>query len=431
MSWVEDLKRKTVSAEEAVGAIKSGDRVLIQGGCGAPQNLMNALVSRAVELEGVQIVHLLIVGETPYIRPELTKSFRHVGFFLGASTRKAVARGEADFIPIYLSEIPDLFKTGEIPLDVALINVSPPDEHGFCSFGVDVSITKTAAQHARSVVAEINEQMPRTLGDCFIHVSKLQRVVRTNTPLPELPRGTMTEMHKEIGRHVASLIEDGATLQMGIGAIPDAILLYLQEKKDLGVHTEMFSDGVKELVESGVINNEKKTIHAGKVVTSFMLGSRKLFDFVDNNPLIEMHPTEYVNDPFIVSQHENMVAINSTLQVDLSGQVCSHSLGEMLYSGFGGQVDFIRGAARSKGGKPIIALPATAEEGSVSRIVPQLSPGAAVTTNAGDVHYVVTEFGVTYLHGKTLRERARAMIEIAHPKFRAELEEWAEKTKRI
>jgi acetyl-CoA hydrolase len=392
---------------------------------------MKALVSRAGELERVEVWHLLIVGETPHIDPALTKSFRHVGFFLGASTRKAVARGDADFIPIYLSEIPGLFKNGEVPLDVALINVSPPDEHGFCSFGVDVSITKTAAQHARLVVAEINEQMPRTLGDCFIHVSKLHRVVRTNTPLPELSRGTMTEMHKEIGRHVASLIDDGATLQMGIGAIPDAILLYLKEKKDLGVHTEMFSDGVKELVESGVINNEKKTIHAGKVVTSFMLGSRKLFDFVDNNPLIEMHPTEYVNDPFIVSQHENMVAINSTLQVDLSGQVCAHSLGEMLYSGFGGQVDFIRGAARSKGGKPIIALPATAEEGTVSRIVPQLTPGAAVTTNAGDVHYVATEYGVAYLHGKTLRERARAMIEIAHPKFRAELEEWAEKTKRI
>lgn len=431
MSWMEDLNRKTVSAEEAVKAIKSGDRMLIQAGCGAPQNLMKAMAARAGELEGVEICHMMIVGETPYIKPELVKSFRHIGFFLGASTRKAVARGEADYIPIYLSEIPALFKNGEMPLDVVLLNVSPPDEHGFCSLGIEVSIAKSAAQNATCVIAEMNEKVPRTLGDCFIHVSKLHRVVRSDTPLPELPGISITAMHKEIGRHVASLIEDGSTLQLGIGAIPDAVLLYLKEKKDLGIHTEMFSDGVKELVESGVINNEKKTIHAGKVVASFLLGSRKLFDFVDNNPLIEMHPTEYVNDPFIISQHDQMVAINSALQVNLSGQVCAHSLGEMFFSGFGGQVDFIRGAARSRGGKPIIALPSTADDGKVTRIVPQLTLGAAVTTNAADVHYVVTEYGVAYLHGKNLRQRARALIDIAHPDFRDELTKWAEGMKRI
>jgi acetyl-CoA hydrolase len=431
MSWAEDLKARTVSAEEAVRVIRSGHRVLVQPGCGAPLNLLRAMAARARELQGVELAHLMIVAKLPYLEPEFARSFRHVGFFLGAGTREAVARGEADYIPVYLSEIPALFTRGEMRLDVALINVSPPDEHGFCSFGVDVSITKTAAQNARCVIAEINEQMPRTLGDSFIHVSKIHHIVRTNSALPELPRVKMTDVHSEIGRRVADLIEDGSTLQMGIGGIPDAVLFHLKGRRDLGVHTEMFSDGVQELIESGVITNEKKTLHPGKVVASFLLGSRRLFDYVDNNPLIEMHPTEYVNDPFIVSQHDRMVAINSALQVDLTGQVCAHSLGDMFYSGFGGQVDFIRGAARSKGGKPIIALPATADGGTISRIAPQLTPGAAVTTNAADVHYVVTEFGVASLHGKNVRQRARALIDIAHPAFRDELTAWALKAKRL
>jgi acetyl-CoA hydrolase len=308
---------------------------------------------------------------------------------------------------------------------VALIHVSPPDEHGFCSFGIEVGVTKPAAHAARIVIAEVNDQMPRTLGDSFIHVSKIDYAVPVSYKLPELPLGEVTELNKRIGQHVAELIEDGSTLQMGIGGIPDGVLLFLRDKRDLGIHTELFSDGVVELVERGVVTNEKKTLHPGKIIAGFLLGTQRLYDFVDNNPVVELHPTDYVNDPFLIAQNEKMVAINSAIEVDLTGQVCADSIGSRLYSGVGGQVDFIRGAARSKGGKPIIALPSTAKNDTISRIVPTLKPGAGVVTTRNDVHYVVTEYGVAYLHGKTIRQRVQALINIAHPKFRDELTHFA------
>ncbi|MEK7282238.1 MAG: acetyl-CoA hydrolase/transferase C-terminal domain-containing protein, partial [Acidobacteriota bacterium] len=312
-----------------------------------------------------------------------------------------------------------------LPLDACLIQVSPPDEHGYCSFGVGVDCTMAAADVARMVLAQVNSEMPRTLGDSFIHVSKLDRIVEVSRPLLELPRRPVDEMHRRIARHVAGLIEDGSTLQMGIGGVPDAVLACLGDRRDLGIHTEMFSDGVMELVEAGVVNNDRKTLHRGKIVSAFLMGSRKLYDFVHNNPIIEMHPTEYTNDPFIIAANDRMVAINSALQVDLTGQVCADSMGTNIYSGVGGQVDFIRGAARSKGGRPIIALPSTARAGTVSRIVPVLDPGSGVVTTRADVHYVVTEHGVASLHGRTLRQRAEALIAIAHPGFREELFEFA------
>jgi acyl-CoA hydrolase len=351
--------------------------------------------------------------------------FRHVAFFIGANVREAVNAGRADFVPIFLGEIERLFWSGTMPLDVALIQVSPPDAHGFCSLGVGVDTTLTAAKCARLVVAEVNEQMPRTLGDSFLRVHDIDYMVRTNRPLLELPRYPITELHRAIGRNIAGLIEDGATLQMGIGGIPDAVLLYLRDKNDLGIHTEMFSDGIMELVEAGVVTCERKTLHPHKIIASFVLGSRALFDFIHDNPLIEFHPVYYSNDPFIIAQNEKMVAINSALQVDLTGQVCSDSIGRSFYSGFGGQTDFIRGAARSKGGKPIIALPSTAKDGTVSRLVPMLDSGAGVVDTRADVHYVVTEYGVAHLFGKSVRERARELIRIAHPRFRDELTAWA------
>ncbi len=331
-------------------------------------------------------------------------------------------------MPVFLSEIPRLITTGLLPVDVALIHVSPPDEHGFCSFGVGVECTKAAAESAKIVIALVNTRMPRSLGDSFIHVSKLTHVVETDAPIVELPgAGQVGEVAKAIGGHVAELINDGDTLQMGIGEIPDAVLLYLKDKKHLGIHTEMFSDGVVELFESGVITGEKKTLHAGKIVTSFVLGTRKTFDFLDNNPFVECHPSDYVNDPFIIARHDNIVAINSALSVDLTGQVNSDSIGGRVYSGFGGQVDFVRGASRAKNGRPIIALPATAKDGKLSRIVPVLAEGAGVVTSRADVRYVVTEFGTASLFGKSIRERARALIGIAHPDFRDKLTEEAMK----
>lgn len=329
-----------------------------------------------------------------------------------------MAEGRADYTPIFLSEIPALFQSGRVVIDVALIEVSPPDEHGYCSYGVSTDIVKAAAENARTVVAEVNAQMPRALGDCFIHVRDIDRIVPTDRPILEAPQGESDELASRIARHIANLVEDGSTLQLGIGIIPDAVLRYLDDFKNLGVHTEMFSDGMIPLVEKGIITNSQKTLHRGKIVASFVMGSRKLYDFIDNNPLVEFHPTEYTNDPFIIAQNEKMISINAAIEVDLTGQVCADSLGTMFYSGIGGQVDFTRGAARSKGGKPIIALPSTAENETISRIVPHLKQGAGVVTSRGDVHYVVTEYGAAYLHGKTMRERAMALIQIAHPKFR-------------
>jgi len=418
-------RNKVVSAEQAVQLIQSGQRVYVGGGAGAPRTLLYALVQRASELRDVEIFHVLVFGPAPHLQPEYASSFRHCAFFIGENSRAAVQSGRADFMPIFLSEIPGLFRSGALPLDVALIQVSPPDEHGFCSFGCEVGCTKPAAQAAKIVIAEVNRQMPRVLGDSFIHYSKFTYIVEADYLLPEAPQGGTSPVHQAIGKLIAEMIPDGATLQLGVGSIPDAVLAQLGDKKDLGIHTELFSDGVIDLVKRGVITNEKKTLHPGKIVAGFLFGSKRLYEFVADNAMIELHPTDYVNDPFIIAQNDNMISINSAIEVDITGQVCADSIGSALYSGIGGQVDFVRGAARSRGGKPIIALPATVKDGTVSRIVPQLKPGAGVVTSRGDVHYVVTEYGVAYLHGRTLRERVRAMISIAAPQFRDELERYA------
>jgi 4-hydroxybutyrate CoA-transferase len=424
-SWVESFRSKRRSADEAVKVIESGACVYIHYGCAEPEQLVKAMVRRAPELRDVKVLHLLTAGNADYVRPEMVGRFRHVAFFAGANVREAINEGRADFIPIFLSEIEALFSSGAIPIDVALIHVSPPDEHGFCSFGVGVETTKTAADHARIVIAQVNPRMPRTLGDSFIHVNKLDYIVEVTDEILEHPQGQVSDVAFKIGRNVADLIEDGSTLQLGIGEVPDAVLSYLDEKKHLGIHTEMVSDGVVDLIERGVITNERKTLHTGKVILSFVLGTRRLYDFIDNNPIFEFHPSHYTNDPFIVSRNDNMVAINSALEVDLTGQVCADSIGASFYSGIGGQVDFVRGSARSRGGKPIIALPATAKGGSLSRIVPFLKEGAGVVTSRGDVHYVITEYGVAYLHGMSIRERCKALIQVAHPQFREELERYA------
>jgi acetyl-CoA hydrolase len=341
--------------------------------------------------------------------------------FIGANVRHAVQAGSADFTPVFLHEIPKLFREGYLPLDVALISVSPPDAHGYCSYGVEVGATKPAVESARIVIAEINPHMPRVWGASFIHLSQIDYCVEVNYPLPELPQSTPTALYNQIGAHVASLIGDGDTLQLGIGAIPDAVLSCLSSKSDLGIHTELFSDGIIELVEAGVVNGRRKSFLPGKIVAAFCLGTRRLFEFVHDNPIVELRPVDFTNDPFNISRNDNMVAINSALQVDLTGQVCADSIGCKFYSGVGGQVDFMRGAARSRGGKPIIALPSTALDGKVSRIVPVLDLGAGVTTSRNDVHYVVTEYGVADLYGKSVRKRAEALISIAHPDFRDEL----------
>jgi len=420
--WERAYHERIVTPDEALQVVESGQRIFMTGNCSMPETLVLALARRAHELVDLELVHVLTVGDAPYMAPEMEGHIRTNVLFIGPNMRQAINEGRADFTPVFLSEIPSLFRRGApLAVDVALVQVSPPDEHGFCSFGVEVGITKPAAQAARVVIAEVNEQMPRTLGDSFIHVSKLDYAVPVNRPLVELPQGETTELQLRIGEQVAELIPDGATLQMGIGGIPDGVLRALYGKKDLGVHTEMFSDGVIDLVEAGVITNERKTLHPGKIVAGFLLGSQRLYDFVDNNPIIEMHPTGYVNDPFVISQNDRMVAINSAIEVDLTGQVCADSIGHRLYSGVGGQIDFIRGAARARGGVPIIALPSTAAGGKFSRIVSELKPGAGVTTTRNDVHYVVTEFGVANLYGKSIRQRAEALIQIAHPDFREEL----------
>jgi 4-hydroxybutyrate CoA-transferase len=429
--------KKLTTSDEAVKRIKSGDNIVIQPGCAVPLELVRAMVRRKDELENVTIYHILIVGELPYVNPGMEKHFKHKAFFVGANVRQALHEGRAEFIPIFLSEVPLLFKRNIIPVDVVLINVSPPDEHGFCSLGVDVGTIKTAADKAKIVIAQINSEMPRSLGDSFVHINKIHHIVEHTEAISELPQvdpNTSEEMLKiydTIGKYTAELIEDGSTLQMGIGAIPDSVMKYLRDRKNLGIHTEMFSDGIVSLVEEGIINGEEKTIHPGKIIVGFVLGTKKVFKFIDNNPVIEFHPQEYVNDPFIIAQNKKMVAINSAIEIDITGQVCADSIGTKIFSGIGGQVDFIRGAAHSEGGKPIIALPSITKDGEVSRIVPQLNPGAGVVTSRGDVHYVVTEYGVAQLFGKTLKERARELIRIAHPKFHDELTKYAKETRHI
>jgi 4-hydroxybutyrate CoA-transferase len=420
MTWQETYRNKVADADTALEAIESGSRIYIGGGAGVPIELGSGLARRAPSLRAVEITHILTFAPAPYVAPEFRESFRVNALFIGHNVREAVQNGRADFTPVFLSEIPRLFRT-VLPIDVALISVTPPDAHGFCSFGVEVGTTKPAAEAAKVIIAEINPRMPRTLGDAFIHVSRLNHIVEVDYPLPEAPQGGTTEEHLKVGAHIAEMIPNGATLQMGIGSIPDAVLRNLVDHRDLGVHTELFSDGVIDLVNSGVISCAQKNFHPGKIIAGFLFGSQRLYDFVNNNPMIELHPTDYVNDPFNIAQNDGMVSINSALQVDLTGQVNADSIGPRFYSGVGGQVDFVRGAARSKGGIPVIALLSTARDGAVSRIVPMLYEGAGVVTTRNDVHYVVTEFGVASLYGKSVRERASELINVAHPRFRDEL----------
>ncbi|MFT5086565.1 MAG: acyl-CoA hydrolase/GNAT superfamily N-acetyltransferase [Candidatus Latescibacterota bacterium] len=423
LDWQKRCGDKLISAEEAVAGIRRGQRVFIGSGAAEPQALVSALAQRGDQLADNQLIHIRSLGVAPYAESRFSEKFRYSTFFIGDNVRDAVGDGRADYTPIFLSEVPNLFRKGKAPIDVALIQVTPPDASGFCSYGVSVDIVKAATESARWVVAEANPQMPRTLGDSFIHINQIDSIVENDAPIAEMSFDPPDEIARRIGRHIAEQVEDGATLQMGIGTIPDSVLLELKGHRDLGVHTEMVSDGIVELIELGVVNGARKTLHRGKVVTSFALGTRRLYDFIDDNPMFEFYPNEYSNDPFVIAQNERMVAINAALEVDLSGQVCSDSLGTNFYSGIGGQVDFIRGAARSVGGKPMIALPSTAvvEGRRVSRIVATLKEGAGVVTSRGDVHYVVTEYGAVDLHGKSIRERALALIHIAHPDFREAL----------
>ena len=428
MSWEMEYKKRLRTADEALQCVVSGMRVYIQPGCAEPETLVEALMRRAPDVFDVEIVHMMTMGCAPYVAPEMAGHFRHNAMFIGGNVRDAINDGRADYTPIYLSEIEGLFESGQMPIDVALIEVSPPDSHGFCSFGVGIDTTLTAARVAKHVVAQVNDYMPRTYGDSFIHVDEIDAFVESSRPLCALQRSVVTDLQVAIAKNVACLIEDGAVLQTGIGGIPDAVLPMLMDRKDLGVHSELVSDGVIPLIEAGVLTGARKNFKPRKIILGFALGTKRLFDFMDNNPIFEFHPTAYTNDPGLVARNDNMVAINSAIQVDLTGQVCSDSIGNQFYSGIGGQVDFLRGGSRSKGGKPIIAISSTAKKETISRIVPVLDPGAGVVTSRGLVRYIVTEYGVAYLHGKSIRERAKALIEIAHPDFRAELYEYCEKT---
>ena len=428
MNWVDLYRDRLCTAEQAAALIQSYTRVFLTGNCSVPRQVLDALVARAPKLTGVEIVQVLTVGNASYVAPELAGHLRVNTLFISDDVRAAVNDGRADFTPCFLSEIPSLFESGRLALDVALIQVAPPDEHGFCSFGVEVGVTKPAAHSARLVIAEINPRMPRTLGDAFIHISRLNAIVPVDYPLPEVRMGSSDPVIERIACQVANLIPDGATLQTGIGGIPDAVLRHLADRKDLGIHTELLSDGVVDLVQSGVITGERKTLHRGKIITGFLIGTQRLYDFAHDNPMFELHSTDYVNDPFIIARNDHMVAINSAIEVDLTGQVCADSIGPRLYSGVGGQVDFTYGAARSKGGLPIIALPSTLhrKDGTrLSKIAAMLQPGAGVTTTRNHVHFVVTEYGVADLYGRTISQRAQALIAIAAPEFRDALTEQA------
>ncbi|MDH4136868.1 MAG: GNAT family N-acetyltransferase [Anaerolineae bacterium] len=423
--WQERYADKLMTARDALRVIKRGQTVFVGSGASGPQVLVEEMAKWSDDYADLKVVHLLTLIPAPYTEPNFKHQFRHNAFFVGDNVREAVAEGRADYTPIYLSEIPSLFRSGRLHIDVALIQVTPPDAHGFCSFGVSVDIVKAAAETADYVIAGVNPQMPWTWGDSVIHVDQIDALVENDAPLPEFRYPEPDEVTGKIGENVASLIEHGSTLQLGIGTVPAHVLPYLKDKRDLGIHTEMLTDAILDLIEAGVVTNARKTLHRGKAVISFCVGTRRLYDFVDRNPFFEFHPSDYVNDPFVISRNDRMVAINSALEVDLTGQVCADSVGYFFYSGIGGQVDFIRGAARSRRGQPIIVLPSTAKDGTVSRIVSHLSEGAGVVTTRGDVHYVVTEYGIADLYGKNIRERALALIHIAHPKFREELLEQA------
>jgi acyl-CoA hydrolase len=421
MAWHNEYRRKLCSAEQAVQLVQSGNHVYYGGNAAIPMALVRALAGRANELSDVTLSHVLLLGEDILSTPEASKAFRHNSLFVGPADRAAINEGRGDYTPIFLHQIPRLFYERIIPLDVAMIMVSPPDEHGFMSFGVETLATRAACTSARNVIVQVNELMPRILGDSFIHVNRVEAIVEHTEKLPELEPKPSTPVERKIGAYIREMITDGATIQMGIGGIPDAVYAMLDGLRDLGIHTEMFADGAMRAVERGIVTGAKKTLHPGKAVITFALGSRTLYDFLDNNPLLEAHPVEHVNNPYVVSQNDNMIAINSAIEVDLTGQVCADSIGTRIYSGFGGQVDFIRGAAQSKGGKPIIALPATARDGKETRIVPMLKPGAGVVTTRADVHYVITEYGVARVFGKNLRQRAEALINVAAPQFRDDL----------
>jgi 4-hydroxybutyrate CoA-transferase len=431
MNWIDQYRSKVVPVEEAVGVVKSNDRIFISGNGATPLLLTNALAKRGTELSNVEVNHILLLGDDPLSKPGMAKYFRHNSLFVGPGDRQSIADGNSDYVPVHLSEIPSLFRSNYIPLDVALVHLSPPDSHGFMSFGVECGVSKAAAENARIVVAQVNEQMPRTLGDVFIHTSRVHKIVECSEPTLEVKHENSSEIEGKIADLITPMIEDGSTIQLGIGGIPDAVLARIEGKQHLGIHTEMVSDGVMKAIEKGIITCQRKTLHPGKVVATFVLGSRSLYEYVNNNPLFELHPCDYTNNSYIIAQNDKMVAINSCVEVDITGQVCSDSIGTKIYSGFGGQVDFVRGAAYSKGGKPIIALPSTTKNDAVSRIVPQLKPGAGVVTSRADVHYVVTEYGIASLHGKNLRQRAEALTAIAHPKFRPELEEYMRTLKYI
>jgi acyl-CoA hydrolase/RimJ/RimL family protein N-acetyltransferase len=419
--WKERYKDKIRTAPAAMKLIKSGNSIFIGTGCAQPQHLVNALVEHSSKIYDAHIIHLLTMGTAPYADEKFRDKFKMNSFFIADNVRDAFAKGIGDYTPIFLSEIPLEFETGRIPVDVALISATPPDVNGLCSLGVSVDIVKSAAANAKYVIAQVNSRMPRTYGDCFVHVNAIDVLVPYDEDIIEIPVPESDDTLRRIGQNIARLVEDGSTIECGIGRIPQALAEFLKDKKDLGIHTEMFSDWIIDLIECGAITCAKKTLNRGKIIASFCMGSKRLYDYVDNNPFFEFYPTEYVNDVYVIGQHEKMVGINVGLEIDLTGQVCSDSLGYQFYSGIGGQVDFIRGASRSRGGKAVIAMPSTAKDGQVSRIVPRLTEGAGVVTTRGDVHYVVTEYGVAYLHGKSIRQRVLDLIHIAHPKFRKEL----------
>lgn len=420
MKWQKIYEERRMCAEDAVRLICDGDRVVIGHAAGVPLAITDVLVKHKEEYRGVEIVQMVSMGNAKFSEPGTEGHFRLNSFFLGAQSRPAVREGRGDFSPCCFSEIPGLLRD-YLPVDIAIIIVTPPDKNGYCSCGISVDYTLPAARCAKKVIAQVNPRMPRTHGDTFLHVSQIDAFVEIEEPILELSLPVIGEVERAIGENCAKLIRDGDTLQLGIGSIPDAVLLFLKEKKDLGIHSEMISDGVVELIEAGVITNRKKTLHLGKTVVTFLMGTKRLYDYADDNPSLYMCPVDYVNDPFIIAQNDGMVSINSCIQVDLQGQVASESAGLSQISGIGGQADFVRGARRSKGGKSIMAISSTAKRGNVSKIVPILDEGAAVTTSRTDADYIVTEYGIAALRGKTLKQRALALIRIAHPDFRAEL----------
>ncbi|NMB54397.1 MAG: 4-hydroxybutyrate CoA-transferase [Leptolinea sp.] len=426
MDWKTEYADRIVSADEAIRFVQSGQRIYLTSNCSVPRELLSALIRRAPELHDVEVCQALTIIGSEYVDPCMAGHLRINSLFVSANVRKAIHECRADYTPVFLSEYPLLFMKGILPVDVAFVHLSPPDEQGFCTYGVESGLTKGPAESAKIMIGEINEQMPRMLGDTLVHISKLSAIVPVNYPLAEIPMPDLDSdpVTEKIGQYIAERITDGATLQLGIGDIPNAVLKYLNDKKDLGIHSELISDGVIDLVKKGVINNSQKTLHKDKITTGFLLGSRVLHRWCDNNPLVEIQRTEYVNNPLIIAKNRKMVAINSAIEIDLTGQVCSDSIGTKIYSGPGGQVDFIYGSSLAEEGMPIIALPSTSMDASGkihNKIVPMLKPGAGVVTTRNHIHYVVTEYGMVDLYGKSFRQRAQALISIAHPDFREEL----------